>query len=69
MSAQPTPIERHHYGKLLGSTIVGIRWDTIDGCALPILVLDNEDRGGNEATVAVLCDPEGNGPGFLEHSL
>lgn len=69
MNARPTPIERHHYAKLLGSTIIGINWEELDGRALPVLVLDNEDRDGNPATVAVLCDPEGNGPGFLEHAL
>lgn len=69
MSARPTQIERDHYAKLLGSTVIGIQWEEIDGRALPILVLNNEDRDGNTATVAVLCDPEGNGPGHLEHSL
>jgi len=69
MSAQPTPIERNHYAKLLGSTIIGIQWEEIDGRALPVLVLNNEDRDGNAATVAVLCDPEGNGPGHLDHAL
>jgi len=69
MSAKPTPIEEDHYAKLMGSTIIGIQWDEMEGRALPVLVLNNEDRDGNAATVAVLCDPEGNGPGFLEHSL
>ncbi len=68
MSA-PTPIERDHYARLMGHTIVGINWDAIDGRAVPVLVLDDEDRDGNAATVAVLCDPEGNGPGFLDHNL
>lgn len=69
MSAQPTPVERDHYAKLLGSTIIGIQWESIDDRALPVLVLDNEDRDGNAATVAVMCDPEGNGPGHLDHAL
>jgi hypothetical protein len=69
MNAKPTSVERDHYAKLLGSTIIGIQWEELDARPLPVLVLNNKDRDGNAATVAVLCDPEGNGPGFLEHSL
>ncbi len=69
MNAKPTPVERDHYAKLLGSTIIGIQWEGLNARPLPVLVLNSEDRDGNAATVAVLCDPEGNGPGFLEHSI
>lgn len=69
MSAKPTPIETDHYARLLGSMIIGIDWEELDGRALPVLILDNEDRYGRPARVSVLCDPEGNGPGFLEHSI
>jgi hypothetical protein len=69
MSTTPTAVERDHYAKLLGSTIIGIQWEEIDGRPLPLLVLNGKDRDGNAATVAVLSNPEGNGAGFLEHSL
>lgn len=69
MNAKPTRYERDHYAKLLGSTIIGIQWEDFEGRPLPVLVLDKMDRDGNAATVAVMCDPEGNGPGHLEHNL
>ena len=67
--SQPTNIEREHYAKLIGRQITAILWEDIEGQALPILLLDGWDRDGNAATVGVLADPEGNGPGHLEHSL
>jgi hypothetical protein len=68
MSA-PTPIERAHYAKLVGRQITAIIWEEMEGRALPVLLLNGWDRDGNAATVAVLADPEGNGPGHLEHYL
>ncbi len=68
MSA-PTPIERQHYAKLVGRQITAIIWEGLEGQALPVLLLDGQDRGGNAATVTVLADPEGNGPGHLDHNL
>ena len=68
MSA-PTRIEREHYRKLVGRTITAIIWEDFEGQALPVLLLNGNDRDGNTATAAVLTDPEGNGPGFLEHNL
>ena len=41
----------------------------MEGQALPVLLLSGIDRDGNAASVEVLCDPEGNGPGYLEHNL
>ena len=67
--SQPTKIEREHYAKLIGRQITGIVWEEIDGLALPILLLNGWDRVGNAATAAVLADPEGNGPGHLDHNL
>lgn len=69
MSADPTPIEREHYEKLVGRQITAVFWEEIDGCPLPILLLSGWDRDGNAATAAIQCDPEGNGPGHVEHSL
>jgi len=66
---RPTPFEREHYGKLVGRKVLAIHWEDYDGHPLPVLVLSGKDREGRQATVAVLCDPEGNGPGHLEHSL
>ena len=69
MSAEPTPIEKAHYAKLVGRRIIGIHWEDFEGDLLPILILSGKDREGNQAAAAVQCDPEGNGPGHLEHSL
>ena len=68
MSA-PTKIEREHYAKLVGRQITAILWEDIKGQALPVLLLTGWDRDGNAATVTVLMDPEGNGPGHLDRSL
>ncbi|MEI6036219.1 MAG: hypothetical protein WCS65_18285 [Verrucomicrobiae bacterium] len=69
MMARPTRIERAHYEMLVGRKILGIHWEDFEGHALPLLVLSGKDPEGHQATAAVLCDPEGNGPGHLEHSL
>ena len=68
MSA-PTKIEREHYAKLVGRQITAIMWEEMEGQALPVLLLSGLDRDGNAATVTVLADPEGNGPGDLDHNL
>jgi len=65
----PTRIEREHYQKLVGRQILAIYWDKLEGQALPILVLSGRDQNGNAATATVLADPEGNGPGHLDHYL
>ena len=67
MSRQPTPIEREHYRKLVGRTITGILWDELEDES--VLTLTDWDRDGNVATGAVFRDPEGNGPGHLDHQL
>ena len=67
--SQPTPIERDHYDKLIGRQITAIIWEEIEGQPLPILLLTGWDRDGNAATITVLADPEGNGPGHLDHNL
>ncbi len=69
MSARPTPFEQAHYGKLVGRKILAIQWEDFEGHLLPVLVLSGKNSKGRLATAAVLCDPEGNGPGHLEHSL
>ena len=69
MSARPTPIEKTHYQKLVGRKILAIQWEDFEGHPLPVLVLSGKDSKGRPATAAVMCDPEGNGPGHLEHSL
>ena len=67
--SQPTEIERQHYAKLVGRQITAIIWEELEGEALPVLLLNGWDRDGNAATAAVLADPEGNGPGHLDHNL
>lgn len=49
--------------------IIGVFWEVMEGKPLPVLLLSGEDRHGKAVTVAVLSDPECNGPGFLEHSV
>ena len=68
MSA-PTRIEREHYARLVGRQITGIQWQELEGHALPVLLLSGAGRDGNAGTVTVLADPEGNGPGHLDHNL
>lgn len=67
--SQPTKSERQHYTKLIGRQIVAIIWEELEGQALPVLLLDGWDRDGSATTVTVLADPEGNGPGHLDHNL
>ena len=52
-----------------GRRITGIRWEELELCPLPVLLLDGTDQDGYPAKAAVLCDPAGNGSGHLEHSL
>ncbi len=68
MSA-PTKIEREHYAKLVGRQITAVIWEELEGQALPVLLLTGQDRDGNASTIAVLADPEGNGPEHLDHNL
>jgi len=67
--SRPTPIEVAHYEKLVGRKIVGIQREDYEGHGLPSLILSGKGPEWRVATVAVMCDPEGNGPGHLEHSL
>jgi hypothetical protein len=67
--SRPTKIEREHYAKLVGRRITAIDWEERERQALPVLLLNGWDRDGNAATAAVLVDPEGNGPGHLDHNL
>jgi hypothetical protein len=64
-----TATERQHYQKLVGRQIIAIIWEEMEGQALPILLLSDNDQDGNAASAQVLSDPEGNGPGHLEHNL
>jgi hypothetical protein len=67
--SQPTAFERSHYAKLTGRRIIAVLWEQMEGRPLPVLLLEGQDREGHAATVAVLADPEGNGPGHLDHNL
>jgi len=67
--SEPTAFEHEHYEKLVGRQITAILWDDFEGQPLPVLVLSGTDREGHAAVVSVLADPEGNGPGHLEHQL
>lgn len=69
MSADPTPIERKYYEKLVGRQITAVFWEESAGSPLPVLLLSGWDRDGNAATAAIHCDPEGNGPGHVDHAL
>ena len=37
--------------------------------ALPILVMSGGDQYGHAATATLIAEPEGNGPGNLDHRL
>jgi hypothetical protein len=65
--SEPTKTERDHYAKLVGRTVTGVLWEDLEGQALPVLLLTGTDRDDGAATVVVLADPEGNGPGHLDH--
>ena len=67
--SNPTATEREHYDKLVGRQILAVEWDDFEGQSLPVLVLSGPTADGQPATVAVLADPEGNGPGHLDHNL
>lgn len=49
-----------HYYELIGKTVSHVQIEEMDGAPCAVLVLTD----GTVATV--LCDPEGNGPGFLD---
>ena len=57
-----------HYKPLIGWTIVAYREeeDEYGGDPLPIFTL--RKRGFVDLEMEVLCDPEGNGAGFLDYS-
>lgn len=58
--SQPTPAERRHYNQLVGATILRVAWED----NIPILVAELPTR--KIASLYVLSDPEGNGPGFIQ---
>ena len=66
-ASNPTRQQREHYQKLIGCVIVRVLWDKLDGAPLPVLILSTPGGGTMECTV--LADPEGNGPGHLEHDI
>lgn len=53
-----------HYNQLIGWTISAYREeeDDMGGDPLPILTL--KKKGYQDLEMEILCDPEGNGPGF-----
>jgi hypothetical protein len=60
---RPTQFEIAHYGKLLGRKVLGVDWEDFERPPLPASVLNDKDCDGSAARVAVLANPEGNGPG------
>ena len=66
---KPTKFERKYYDKLVGRTVLRIEWKIIEGQPLPVVILDGVGHDDKPAHFAVLTDPEGNGPGHLEHNL
>lgn len=64
----PTVVEMEHYEKLVGCRILSVRWREIDGQPMPVLVMIKRDKGP-VFPVLILRDPEGNGPGHLDHDL
>ena len=64
MSA-PTGAEQRHYQRMVGGTIEGIGWD-VESFDQPTPVLIVKLPSNKILHCAILCDPEGNGPGFLD---
>jgi hypothetical protein len=61
----PTGTEQRHYQQLVGGTVTEIAWDVESfGEATPVLKVLLPS--GRVLQCVVLCDPEGNGPGFLD---
>lgn len=61
----PTGIEQKHYQQIVGGRVAGIAWD-VESFGEPVAVLMIKMPSGKTMQCAVLCDPEGNGPGFLD---
>ena len=56
-----TPVEIRHYAQLRGRVIREVMFVDFEGRDhIPTLVLDDGTQ------VAILCDPEGNGPGWCD---
>ena len=64
MSA-PTATEQRHYQQIVGGTVSAITWD-VESFSHVTPVLMVKLPSGRTLQCAVLCDPEGNGPGFIE---
>ena len=64
MSA-PTGNEQRHYQQIVGGTVTGIAWD-VETFGRPTPVLLVKMPSGKILQCVVLCDPEGNDPGFLD---
>lgn len=65
MRAAPTGIEQRHYQQIVGGCVTGIAWDD-ESFGNPVPVLLVKLPSGCILQCAVMCDPEGNGPGFLD---
>ena len=61
----PTPFEEEHYRKIVGRKIVAVVWEDYEGEPMPVLLLKGKDRHGHPASLRILADPEGNGPGHM----
>lgn len=61
----PTGIEQRHYQQIVGGRVTGIAWD-VESFSEPVPVLIVRLPSGRTLECATLCDPEGNGPGFLD---
>jgi len=61
----PTAIEHRHYQQIVGGRVKAVAWD-VESFDFPTPVLMITMPSGRVMECAVLCDPEGNGPGFLD---
>ena len=59
-----TGAEQRHYQRMVGGTIAGIGWE-VEAFDQPTPVLIIKLPSNKILHCTVLCDPEGNGPGFL----
>lgn len=65
----PTGFEKKHYEKLLGFRVAAIEWEDVDGSPAPVLILQDAGSTRRMGRAVILCDPEGNGPGHIQHDL
>jgi len=66
MTTTATKHMHDHYAQLVGCKIVRTGFVPFEGTRNLVPVLQLQRKDGTFLFVHVMCDPEGNGPGFLD---